>query len=77
MVSGAESRGCDPHEGSAAPWPELAQLSCMVVPSWLFIDGIFLVRKAQLAPPALHLQEDKEMELGGGAQLFPSPTPHC
>lgn len=44
---------------------------------WLFIDGIFLVREAQLALPALHLQEDKEMELGGGAQLFPSPTPGC
>lgn len=46
-------------------------------PSWLFIDGIFLVREAQLAPPALHVQEDKEMKLGrrGTAVLFPSPTP--
>lgn len=44
-------------------------------PSWLFIDGIFLVREAQLAPPALHVQEDKEMKLGEGAHLFCSLLP--
>lgn len=74
MVSGAGSRGCDPREGPAAPGPELAQLSfTWLFLSWLFIDGVFLVREAQLAPPALHLQEDKEMELGEGAQLLPPP----
>lgn len=74
MVSGAGSRGCDPREGPAAPRAELAQLSfTWLFLSWLFIDGVFLVREAQLAPPALHLQEDKEMELGEGAQLLPPP----
>lgn len=64
-------RGLQPHDQSwhsSAGW---------LFPSWLFVDGIFFVREAQLAPPALHLQEDKGMELGEGAQLFPSPTPHC
>lgn len=65
-MRGLQSHGQSWH--SSAGW---------LFPSWLFNDGIFLVREAQLALPALHLQEDKEVELGEGAQLFPSPTPHC
>lgn len=62
-------RGLQPHGQnwhSSAGW---------LFPSWLSTDGIFLVREAQLAPPALHLQEDKGMELGEGAQLSLLP-PH-
>lgn len=64
-------RGLQPHGQtwhSSAGW---------LFPSWLFTDSIFLFREAQLAPPALHLQEDKKMKLGEGAQLFPSATPRC
>lgn len=63
MVSGAGSRGC---EGPAAPRPELAQLRFHGGSSPGFSLMAFFWSEAQLAPPALHLQEDKEMELGEG-----------
>lgn len=58
--------------------PELAQLSfTWLFLSWLFIDGIFLVREAQLAPPALQLWEDEEMGLGEGAELLLRQCQEC